>query len=212
MAVDYSLYICTDTKLAGERGNLAAVKLALAGGATVVQLREKEMSTRGLIELGAAIQKLCREHGALFVVNDRVDVALALDADGVHVGQDDMSCADARRLVGPGKIVGVSAGDLDDALAALRDGADYLGVGPVYPTGTKLDAGSATGPALVGEIRRATGLPVVGIGGIGARNAAEVIAAGADGVAVISAVLAAPDPRLAAAGIREIIARTKTER
>jgi thiamine-phosphate pyrophosphorylase len=209
MTPDYSLYICTDTKLAGERGNLAAVKLALEGGATVVQLREKEMSTRGLIELGAAIQQLCREHGALFIVNDRVDVALALDADGIHVGQDDMPCLDARRLVGPEKIVGVSATTLDEAIRAARDGADYLGVGPVYYTGTKLDAAPVTGVALVAAAKRETGLPVVAIGGINAANAAEIVAAGADGVAVISAVLAASDPQAAAAGIREIVAGAK---
>ena len=205
MVPDYSLYICTDTKLAGERGNLAAVKLALEGGATVVQLREKEMSTRELIALGAAIQELCRDHGALFIVNDRVDVALALDADGVHVGQDDMSCVDARRLVGPGKIVGVSATTLPEALRAARDGADYLGVGPIYYTGTKPDAAPATGIALVEAAKRETGLPIVAIGGISAPNAAAIVAAGADGVAVISAVLAAPNPRVAAAELREII-------
>lgn len=203
------LYVITDTRLAGPRGNLAAMEQAICGGADVVQLREKEMSTGQMVELGLALRELTRRHGILFVVNDRVDVALAVDADGVHVGQEDMPAALARRLMGPGKIVGVSAGTVDEALRAARDGADYLGVGPIYPTGTKADAGAATGPALVAEIHRAVALPIVGIGGIDAANADAVVAAGADGVAVVSAVVAAADPRRAAERIKEAVFAAK---
>lgn len=209
MDLKLDLYVITDTRFAGARGNLAVMEEAVAGGADVVQLREKEMSTGQLVELGLALRELTRRSRVLFVVNDRVDVALAVDADGVHVGQDDMPAALARRLMGPGKIVGVSAGSLDEAVRALRDGADYLGVGPIYPTGTKADAGAATGPELIAEIKRATGLPIVGIGGIDAANAPAVIRAGADGVAVISAVVGKPDPRLAAEEIREAVLAAK---
>ena len=212
MGLKLDLYVITDSRLAGSRGDLAVMEEAIAGGADAVQLRGKEMSTRQLVELGQALRGLTRRAGALFVVNDRIDVALAVDADGVHVGQDDMPVALARRLMGPAKIVGVSAGNLDEALQAARDGADYLGVGPIYPTGTKADAGEATGPGLVAEIKRVVDLPVVGIGGISAVNAPAVIAAGADGVAVISAVVGASDPRLAAASLREAVLATKRGR
>lgn len=203
------LYVVSDARLAGARGNLATLEEAIAGGADVVQLREKAMTTRELIELGLALRELTRRHGVLFIVNDRVDVALAIEADGVHVGQDDMPASLARKLVGPGRIVGVSATTLAEATQAARDGADYLGVGPVYPTGTKLDAAPATGPGLIGEAKRLTGLPIVAIGGIGPTNAAEVVAAGADGVAVISAIVGQPDPRMAARRIRDAVERAK---
>ena len=203
------LYVVTDSRLAGERGNLWTIEEAIAGGADVVQLREKDMSTRDMILLGQALREITREHRVLFIVNDRVDVALAVDADGVHVGQDDMPARLARKLVGPDRIVGVSATTLADAVRAAEDGADYLGVGPIYPTGTKPDAAPATGPGLVSEARRATGLPIVGIGGIGPTNAAEVVAAGADGVAVISAIVGKPDPRAEARRIREAVAWAK---
>ncbi len=206
------LYVVTDSRLAGERGNLWTIEEAIAGGADVVQLREKNMSTREMILLGQALRELTRKHGVLFVVNDRVDVALAVDADGVHVGQDDMPAPLARKLVGLGMIVGVSATTLAEAIRAAEDGADYLGVGPIYPTGTKPDAAPATGPELVSAARRATGLPIVAIGGIGPANAAEVVAAGADGVAVISAIVGKPDPRAEARRIKEAVLRAKALR
>jgi thiamine-phosphate pyrophosphorylase len=204
--------VFTDSRLAGERGNLRTIAEAIDGGADVVQLREKEMSTREMIQLGQALRELTRQRQVLFVVNDRLDVALAVEADGVHVGQDDMPAKLARQLVGPEMIVGVSATTLAEAIAAADDGADYLGVGPIYPTGTKPDAAPATGLALVTTAKRATGLPIVAIGGIGPANAAEVIAAGADGVAVISAIVGQPDPRAAARQIRETVERAKSGR
>ncbi len=206
------LYVVTDSRLAGERGTLWTIEEAIAGGADVVQLREKEMSTREMILLGQALRELTRKHGVLFVVNDRVDVALAVGADGVHVGQDDMPAPLVRRLVGPEMIVGVSATTLVEAVRAAEDGADYLGVGPIYPTGTKPDAAPVTGPGLVAEARRATGLPIVAIGGIGPANAAEVVAAGADGVAVISAIVGKPDPRAEARRIKEAVLRARAAR
>ena len=203
------LYVVTDSRLAGERGNLWTIEEAILGGSDVVQLREKDASTRQLIELGEALRELTRRHRVLFIVNDRVDVALAVDADGVHVGQDDMPARLARRLVGPDRIVGVSATTLAEALQAAEDGADYLGVGPIYFTGTKPDAAPATGPGLVTAAKQETGLPIVAIGGIGPSNAAEVVAAGADGVAVISAIVGKPDPRAAASQIKGAVLRAK---
>ncbi len=206
------LYVVTDSRLAGERGNLWTIEEAIAGGADVVQLREKDMSTLEMILLGQALRELTRRHGVLFVVNDRVDVALAVEADGVHVGQADMPARLVRKLVGPDMIVGVSATTLAQAVRAAEDGADYLGVGPIYPTGTKPDAAPVTGPWLVTAAKRETGLPIVAIGGIGPGNAAEVVAAGADGVAVISAIVGKPDPRAEARKIKEAVVRTAAGR
>ena len=203
------LYVVTDSRLAGERGSLWTIEEAIAGGADVVQLREKDASTRELIEIGQALRDLTRKHRVLFIVNDRVDVALAIDADGVHVGQGDMPARLARKLVGPDRIVGVSATTLEEAVRASQDGADYLGVGPIYPTGTKPNAAPATGPGLITAAKRETGLPIVAIGGIGPANAAEVVAAGADGVAVISAIVGQVDPRAAASRIKEAVLRAK---
>lgn len=188
------------------------MRAALAGGATAIQLRaKKDEPGRLQVELARELAALCREHGALFIVNDRLDVALAVGADGVHLGQDDLPVAEARRLAGPGFIIGCSVENVEQAQAAATAGADYLGVGPVYPTATKADAGPATGLYHLGTVKAATHLPVVGIGGINQENAADVMAAGADGVAVISAVSLAQDvegaaARLAAA-VREGLAR-----
>ncbi len=187
------VYVLTDHRLSRGRSDREVVEEAIRGGATAIQLRAKEISTREMWETGLEIRKVCRAAGVLFIVNDRLDVALAVDADGLHVGQDDLPASEARRLLGPDKVLGVSARSVEEALKAAEDGADYLGVGPVYPTGTKADAGAATGVEVVRDICRLVDLPVVGIGGIGPGNAPEVIAAGADGVSVISAVVAAED-------------------
>jgi thiamine-phosphate pyrophosphorylase len=196
-----ALYVVSDAALAGDHGVVRTAEAALEGGAGVIQLRDKDASTRELLRIAIELRRVTRAAGALFIVNDRLDVALAAEADGVHVGQDDMPAHLTRRLVGPRMIVGVSCHDVDEARRALADGADYLGVGALFPTPTKPDAGQATGLAVIGEIRAATGLPIVGIGGINARNAAEVIAAGADGIAVVSAVYGQPDPRAASAAL-----------
>jgi thiamine-phosphate pyrophosphorylase len=141
------------------------------------------------------------------IVNDRVDVALAIDADGVHVGQDDMPAPLARRLLGAGRILGVSAGTVEEALQAQADGADYLGTGDVYGTPSKADAGAPIGVAGLAAVARAVAIPVVAIGGIQVGNAAAAIRAGASGVAVISAVVGAPDPEAAARALRGIVER-----
>ncbi len=205
----FGLYVVTDSGLARGRPLVEIVAAAIRGGADAVQLREKEAPARAQLALGRRLRDLTREAGVLFIVNDRADLAVALDADGVHVGQDDLPPDVARRIVGPERIIGVSAGTLDEALAARDAGADYLGVGPIYATATKPDAGAATGTELIAAIRRRVDLPIVGIGGIGRDNAAVVLAAGAEGVAVVSAVVAADDPEAAARELKErmVVAR-----
>ncbi|RMF26352.1 MAG: thiamine phosphate synthase [Chloroflexi bacterium] len=205
--VDWSVYVITDRRVAGDRSILEVVRAALRGGATVVQLREKAATTRQMIELGRALHRITQEAGVPLIVNDRVDVALAVGAEGVHVGQDDMPAALARRLIGPDRILGVSAGTVEEAVQAERDGADYLGVGDVYGTPSKPDAGEPIGVEGLAEIARAVSIPVVAIGGIRPDNAAAVIRAGASGVAVISAVVGAPDPEAAARRLREAVER-----
>ena len=197
------LYVVTDGGLARGRPLVEIVAAAIRGGADAVQLRGKEAPAREQLALGRELRALTREAGILFIVNDRADLAVALDADGVHVGQDDLPPDIARRIVGAERIVGVSAGTLDEALAARDAGADYLGVGPIYATATKPDAGAATGTGLIAAIKGRVDLPVVGIGGINRENAAAVLAAGADGVAVVSAVVAADDPAAAARELKE---------
>lgn len=182
---------------------LDLVAAALAGGATCVQLRSKHLDDGPCLELARRLAALCRAAGALFLLNDRVDVALAAGADGVHLGQTDLPVAEARRILGPGAVIGVSVETEVEAQAALAGGATYLATGPVYATATKADAGDPYGPAVVARIRAvAPGAPLVAIGGIGPGRAAPCIAAGADGVAVVAAIASAPDPAAAARALR----------
>ena len=199
------LYLVTDERLSRGRPTVELVRAAIRGGVDAVQLRGKELSLREQVALGRELRAITREAGVLFIVNDRADLAIALDADGVHVGQDDLPADLARRVVGPDRIVGVSAATVEEARIARAMGADYIGVGAIYGTATKLDAGAAIGTAAIGPLT-SLGLPIVGIGGIGAGNAAEVIVAGAAGVAVVSAIVAADDPEAAARALRQIIA------
>lgn len=190
---------------------LELVEQLLDAGVGTIQLREKELPPPEQAPVAKELQALCQEKGALFVVNDFVDVALDSGADGVHVGQEDEAAASARRRLGPEKIIGVSARTPEEARRATADGADYLGVGPVYTSKTKM-VRAPGGPELIARMREATKLPIVGIAGIGPGNAGPVIAAGADGVAVISAVLDAPDPVEVARALLEEVARAKRGR
>jgi thiamine-phosphate pyrophosphorylase len=183
-------YFITDTGLSRE-GNLSDVKKALAAGVRIVQYRAKEVATRKMLAEAAELKTLCQS--AIFLVNDRVDVALAVGADGVHLGQEDLPYGTARRLLGTGKIIGITVGSVKEALTAARQGADYLGISPIFATRTKLDAGPPTGLPLLREIRNAVSLPLAAIGGITLANAAEVIAAGADMICAISEVVPRPD-------------------
>lgn len=207
--VDWSLYVITDRRVAGSRSLPDLVWAAIQGGATVVQLREKEASTREMIRLGRSLHELTQKAGIPLIVNDRVDVALAIDAEGVHLGVDDMPVSIARRLLGPHRLIGFSPSTLDEARQAEREGADYLGIGDVYGTPSKPDAGPPIGIEGLTRFVQAVSIPVVAIGGIKADNAAAVIQAGAVGIAVISAVIGAPDPQEAARQLRAIVTGQK---
>lgn len=209
---DYTLYVVTGTQFSRGRDSLAVMSDAIRGGAGVIQLREKELDGKSLLALGRQLRQLTRKTGVTLIVNDRVDVALAVDADGVHLGQGDLPVSEARRLLGPGKIIGVSVLTLDQALKAREDGADYLGVGPVFATATKEDAGPALGLELLSQVAEQVDLPQVAIGGITAENAAAVAAAGADGMAVVTAVVAADDVADAAAGLIKAFNRGRDQR
>ena len=205
-AISWEVYVITDEQLAGGRSHEEQTRAALDGGAGVIQLRDKTATTRRLYEAAVAMRRMTRAAGALLIVNDRLDVALAAEADGLHVGPDDLPVAVARRLLRHGMVLRASAGTVEEAVAAERDGADYLGVGAVYEArASKADAGSPVGPERVRQVRAAVGIPIVGIGGIKAENAAAVIEAGADGVAVITGVVAAPDIGAAAQRLLETV-------
>lgn len=200
---DLRVYVLTDINLSRGRTHHDVVAAAIEGGATLIQYREKNASTRRMITEAAQLRDLCHQHGIPFIVNDRVDVALAVDADGVHVGQEDMPAAIARELIGDAKLLGVSAENLEQAHKAIKDGADYLGVGTIFQTATKSDAGKPIGLDNLEKIVRISSIPIVAIGGINKSNAAEVIRSGANGIAVISAVVGADNIEQAT---RELIA------
>jgi thiamine-phosphate pyrophosphorylase len=191
------LIVVTDPECGAGRAVVDVVRAALRGGAPAIQLRMKDAAAREMTELARALLAETRAAGALLFINDRVDVALAAGADGTHVGQDDLPVAAARRIVPPGFLLGVSAETVELARAAEAGGADYVGVGPVYATGSKADAGDAVGTERIAQVAAAVRIPVVGIGGITIGNAPPVIHAGAAGVAVISAVMRADDPEAA---------------
>jgi thiamine-phosphate pyrophosphorylase len=210
--IDFGLYLVTDRVLSGGRPLEKIVRESVAGGVSMVQLREKNVGTREFLEQAFVLRQAASELGIPLIINDRVDIALACRADGVHLGQEDMHCAFARRIVGEDMIIGVSVSTADEALEAEADGADYLGVGPLYATATKPDALPATGLGVLRSIRRAVRIPLVGIGGITDANAGAVISAGADGVAVVSAIVASPDPAAAARALRSAIDKIRSGR
>jgi thiamine-phosphate pyrophosphorylase len=210
MRPDLRLNAIVDPERAGGHQLADLAARCVRGGATLVQLRDKRSETRALIEEARAIKRALKASAVPFLVNDRVDVAMAAGADGVHLGQDDMAVEDARRLLGANAIIGLSVKSVDEAEAARLDLVDYIGSGGVYATSSKQQKNAPIGPAGLARIiavlrRRAPDLPVCGIAGIEASNAAEVVAAGADGVAVISALSLVPDPETAARQLREIV-------
>jgi thiamine-phosphate pyrophosphorylase len=200
-------YFVTQGDLSERRGTVATVEAAVQAGVDVVQLREKHTSARARYELGLELREVTREAGVPLVVNDRVDLAAALNADGVHLGDDDLPVAVARDQLGPEAIVGRSVSTPEGARAAEAAGADYLGVGAVFATSTKNTRGdeSEIGVETVRAVAEAVDIPIVGIGGITHENAAEVVAAGADGVAVVSAIAAAADPKTATRRLRQAV-------
>ena len=204
---DLTLYLCTDRALALGRSLLEAVEAAIDGGVTMVQLREKDASSREFYELARAVRRLTCARRVPLVINDRLDIALAAGAEGLHIGQSDLPLEAARRIAGGRVFIGVSAGSVEAALAAEAGGADYLGVGAVFPTGSKADAGDAIGLENLAAICRAVRIPVAAIGGIGPANAGAVMHSGAAGIAVISAILSQPDITAAAAELRRRVER-----
>ena len=196
MRLPSPLYAILDRSMAGGRSPIDLLDLVLAGGCRLIQLREKTMPPADLLPVARQLARRCREVGALFIVNDRADVAVAAGADGLHVGQDDMPAREARRLLRPGMVLGVSTHDEDQARTAVADGADYIAVGSIFPTTSRAEF-QLVGTDLIRRVRPAVPVPLVAIGGITADNAPDVIRAGADGVAVISAICAQRDPESA---------------
>ena len=210
MRIDLRLNAIVDPERAGGHQLADLARACARGGATLVQLRDKRSATRPMIEEARAIKKVLANSGVPFVVNDRVDVAMAAGADGVHLGQEDMAVEDARQLLGPDAIVGLSIKSVAEADAAPLALVDYVGSGGVYVTASKQQNNPPIGPAGLARIiaalrRRAPDLPVCGIAGIDVNNAGEVIAAGADGVAIISALSLTSDPAAAARTLRDIV-------
>lgn len=205
------LYLVTDRDLSLGRPLEEIVSEAVAGGVTMVQLREKDASTGEFVELGRRLMSLLKPLGVPLIINDRVDVALAVDADGVHIGQSDMSYADARRLLGPEKIIGLSVENFEDLEAANTLDVDYIGISPVYGTPTKTDTAEPFGLEGLKEAVRLSLHPTVAIGGMNVATVGEVIAAGTDGVAVVSAICSAESPRDTAAELATIIKQYQQE-
>jgi thiamine-phosphate pyrophosphorylase len=197
------LYAITDRSWLNGRTLYSQVEEALEGGATFLQLREKNLDDGHFLEEARELQALCRRYGVPFIVNDNVDVALAMGADGIHVGQSDMEAGDVRKLLGPDKILGVSAQTVEQALLAEQRGADYLGVGAVFPTGSKDDADDVSRETLK-AICSAVSIPVVAIGGISQNNVMQLKGSGICGIAVISAIFAQKDIKAAAMKLREL--------
>ncbi len=201
----FELYAVTDRELLGNTSEVEAARLCYEGGADVVQLRAKNVDGGELLTVAKEMQKIAEEHCKYFIVDDRVDVAVLAGADGVHIGQSDIPVTEARRLCGDHMIIGVSVSNVEEAIKAVEGGADYLGVGPIFSTKTKSDAGDALGLDAIYDIRKAVDVPIVGIGGINRGNLLDVIHAGADGVAVVSAIMAQKDIKAAAHELKVMI-------
>ncbi|WP_409200602.1 thiamine phosphate synthase [Methanobrevibacter sp. DSM 116169] len=191
-SIDYSLYLVTD-----ERENfLEIIEEAIKGGVSVVQLRDKTSSTKDFYELAMKVREICYTADIPLIINDRIDIALAIDADGVHIGQDDMPCKVARRIIGNSRILGVSASTIEEAIKAESDGADYIGTGAVFPTSTKDDAPKITKNDLKSVVESVS-IPVVAIGGIDLDNVEKLSETGIEGISVVSAIMDSIDPKLA---------------
>jgi thiamine-phosphate pyrophosphorylase len=203
-SIDYSLYLVTDRDLLGSKDLAATVEEAIRGGVTLVQIREKNLSTLEFYQLALVIKAVTKKYSIPFIVNDRVDIALAVDADGVHIGQEDMPLSVARRLLGSSKIIGVSVAKLEQALTAQNEGADYLGIGAVFPTMTKDDADRVSLEELR-QIKLGVTLPIVAIGGISKNNIRDIMETGVDGAAVVSAIVASSNPYEAACNLRHVM-------
>ena len=199
------LHVLTDTVLQDRFSHIDLTRMALEGGADTIQYRQKVGKTREMIETALAMQALCSEAGAILIVNDWVDVAIAANVDGVHLGQEDFPIQKARDLLGPDKVIGATAKTVVQTQQAVSDGADYVGFGPIYATGSKADAGDIKGLDGLSVMVQAVSVPVVAIGGIGLETAQDVMAAGASAIAVISAICCQDDPVVATRAIARSI-------
>ncbi len=200
--IDYSLYLVTDREVLRGRDLFSSVEEAILGGVTLVQLREKDISSLDFFNIAIRLKEITDKYSIPLIINDRVDIALAVDASGVHVGQSDFPCQVARKLLGKDKIVGVSVATMEEALKAESEGADYIGVGAVFPTGTKLDARDVSIEVLK-NIKRNINIPVVAIGGISEVNCGHLKESNIDGIAVISAILGKDDIKAAANTLKQ---------
>ena len=205
----FDQYVVTDRELSKGRSDAEVARMAYEGGADVVQLRMKNADGREMLEQANQIRRYADEMCKLFIVDDRVDIAMASGADGVHLGQSDMPLETARKLMGDDAIIGISVDNVEEAVAAQEGGADYVGVGAVFQTSTKPDAQQGVGLGAVFEVRQAVDIPVVAIGGINRGNIQDVIRAGADAAAVVSAVVAQDDVSAAAHELRDLILKVR---
>ena len=207
----FELYAITDRKMLGDVSEVEAARLCFEGGADVVQLRMKDTDGGEMLEKAKAIQEIAQQYCKFFIVNDRLDIAVLAGADGVHLGQTDIPVQAARRLVGDEMIIGVSASTVEEAVKAVDDGADYIGVGSIFNTSTKPDADQGIGLDTLMDICQAVDVPVVAIGGINKGNIRDVIRAGADGAAVVSAIMAKPDIKAAAHELKVMVLNEKRD-
>ena len=205
---DYSVYLCTDRELMSTQTLEEAVEAAIKGGATLIQLREKNCSSKEFYETAVSIKKITEKYNVPLIINDRVDIALAVDAEGVHVGQSDLPAKVVRKIIGKDKIVGVSARSQELAMKAYEDGVDYLGVGAMYATSTKKDAKVITKEELA-KIRSSVPIPIVVIGGVNENNVSDFKGTGIDGVAVVSAIIGKPDIEEAARNLKQLVGAMK---
>lgn len=201
--IDYSVYLVTDRRNKADEEFLNIIEEAIKGGTTIVQLREKTASTKEFYELALKVKEITSRYGVPLLINDRIDIALAVDSEGVHIGQDDMPAIVARKLIGDDKILGVSASTVEEAKKAEIDDADYIGSGAVFPTSTKDDADSVSKEELK-EIVDSIDIPVVAIGGITLENAGSLKESGISGFSVVSAIMSAEDPKEASLKLKEI--------
>jgi len=209
--LDFELYVVTCPELSRGRSLEEVTRAALAGGAGCIQLRAKHLDKRSLLEAAEKLRKITAEAGATFIVNDHLDVALAAGADGVHLGQNDLPLAKAREIAGPALLLGASTHSLQQAIEAEQQGADYINVGPIFPTSTKVDTSPAVGPELIAEVKSKVHTPLTCMGGIGHSNVRQVVLQGAERVAVVSAVVAAEDITAAARSLFDEIKKAKEE-
>jgi thiamine-phosphate pyrophosphorylase len=199
------LHVLTDTALQSRFSHSELAGLAIRGGADTIQYRQKSGSTREMIRIAAQMKQVCSDHGVPLIVNDRVDVAIAAKADGVHLGQDDFPIPLARELLGQEMIIGASASNMEEVEKCLLDGADYVGFGPVYPTTSKNDAGLVKGVASLVQVAKAVPVPIIAIGGISLDNVSEILETGIHGIAVISSVCCQEDPEQATKALYQML-------